>query len=199
MASSYPCSWLAILCVLTSAVYAQTASAQGTSRPDSKAKEQELSRETSAAVLAGITYQPPKPVVTKVDDDIDLRDTDKPRNEIIRLPKYVVEATRPAVFKERNLYTPEMLKRLAAQRYLGVGQGLNRYQIGRSGENIAIQMYWDDERLKNMTEAGRQVSLYRLAGDDARADKAEEQNRSTFLRVDDAATKEVSRATGQRY
>jgi hypothetical protein len=199
MTTTFPSSLLLVLCVSASAAFAQAPASGDAANPASKKKESELSRETSAAVLAGYSYQPPKPVAAEEDDDTDLRDTDKPRNEIIRLPKHVVEATRPPVFKERNFYTPGALRRLAAQRYLGQGQGLNRYQIGNSGENIAMQMYWDDERLKNMTEAKNQVSLYRLAGDEERASKAEAQDRSTFLRVDDASTKEISRSTGQRY
>jgi hypothetical protein len=199
MKTTYRLSLPAVL-FTASVVFAQNAAPAGApSREREKPPEQTVSRETSAAVLAGYRYQPPKPVEPKNEDDVDLRDVDKPRNEIIRLPRYVVEATRPAVFKERNLYTPEMLKKIAAQRYLGMGQGLNSFQLGRSGENVAQQMYWDDERLKNMTEGERHVSLYRIGGDEARASKAEEQNRSTYIRVDNAGTKEISQATGQRY
>jgi hypothetical protein len=199
MTTNTPSSLLLILCALSSAAFAQTATPAGsTPQPEPKKKESELSREATAAVLAGYSYNPPKPAPVD-DDDTDLRDVDKPRNEIIRLPKYTVEAVRPPVFKERNFYTQGALAKLAAQRYLGAGQGLNRFQLGSSGENIAMQMYWDDERLRNMVEAQRQVSLYRAGGDEARAAKAEAEDRSTFLRVDDAQTKEISRSTGQRY
>lgn len=199
MTTTSPGSLFLVLCVSASAVFAQTATpATPASQSETTKKESELSREATAAVLAGYSYNPPKPAPVE-DDDTDLRDVDKPRNEIIRLPKYTVEAVRPPVFKERNLYTKDALAKLAAQRYLGAGQGLNRFQIGTSGQNIAMQMYWDDERLRNMVEAQRQVSLYRAGGDEARAEKAAAEDRSTFLRVDDAQTKEISRSTGQRY
>jgi hypothetical protein len=159
-----------------------------------------ISGETSSLLSAGYKYSPPKPVEPAVDEDelVDKRDIDKPRNEIIRLPKYMVEGVRPPVFAERNLYTTKDFSTVLMQRYLGK-EGLNKYQLGKTGQAYAAQMYWDDERLKNMMEGERQVSLYRVAGDEEKAAKAEEQNRSMFLRTNDAQSAEMSKAMGQRY
>ena len=84
------------------------------------------------------------------------------------------------------------------QRYLGKN-GLNKYQLGKTGEAYALQMYWDDERLKNMMEGDRQVSLYRVAGDEEKAAKVDAENKSMFLRVNDAQSAEMSKMSGQRY
>ena len=44
----------------------------------------------------------------------DLRDIDKPRNGIIRLPNYTVQEKKPPVFRERDIYTREGLADLAS-------------------------------------------------------------------------------------
>jgi hypothetical protein len=135
-----------------------------------------------------------------VDEDelIDRRDVDKPRNEIIRLPKYMVEGVRPPVFSERNLYTTKDFSKVMVNRYLGKN-ALNNYQLGKTGEVYAAQMYWDDERLKNMVEGDRQISLYRAAGDDGKAAKVEQENKSMFLRTNDAQSAELTKQAGGRY
>jgi hypothetical protein len=60
-------------------------------------------------------------------------------------------------------------------------------------------MYWDDERLKNITEVNNQISLYRLGGDEARAQETKEESNSLILRTNDARTDEMSKLSGQRY
>ncbi|MGC4075088.1 MAG: hypothetical protein QM760_21820 [Nibricoccus sp.] len=199
MTKTSHCSLFLASCVLTSAVFAQTP-APAPSEPapsETKKKSRMLSPEASSALLAGYSYQPPKPV-EPVDDEIDQRDVDKPRNEIIRLPKYMVEAERPPVFADRNLYTTQNFSKLLIQRYLGKG-GLNKYQLGKEGQIYAAQMYWDDERLKNMVEGNNQVSLYRASGDEEKAAKAERENKSMMLRTNDAQSAELSKNAGQRY
>jgi hypothetical protein len=193
-----------ILCASALPVLAQNpapaASTEAPAPAAEKKRNRAISGETSSLLSAGYKYSPPKPEEPSVDEDelIDKRDIDKPRNEIIRLPQYMVEGVRPAVFAERNLYTKQDFSTLLMQRYLGKN-GLNKYQLGKTGQAYAAQMYWDDERLKNMVEGDRQVSLYRVAGDEEKAAKVEEQNRSMFLRVNDAQSAEMSKAMGQRY
>jgi hypothetical protein len=204
MTTIIPRSLFFVLCLSTSGVFAQsvapaTSSTTTESEPATqKKRNRAISGETSSALSAGYSYQPPKPVAPIDDEAVDQREVDKPRNEIIRLPKYMVEGVRPPVFAERNLYSKEDFSKLAIQRYLGKGP-LNKYQLGKSGEVYALQMYWDDQRLQNMMEGDRQVSLYRVGGDEAKAAKVEEENRSTFLRVNDAKSQEMSKAAGTRY
>ena len=208
MATITPRSLFLILCASALSGFAQnpapapstpSTTETGTPAPERK-RNRAISGETSSLLSAGYKYNPPKPVEPALDEDelIDKRDLDKPRNEIIRLPKYMVEGVRPPVFSEQNLYTKKDFSALLTQRYIG-NKGLNKYQLGTTGQAYAAQMYWDDERLKNMVEGERQVSLYRIGGNEEKAAKVEEQNRSMFLRTNDAQTAEMSKAMGQRY
>jgi hypothetical protein len=110
----------------------------------------------------------------------------------------MVEGVKPPVFAERNFYSAEEFRKLAIQRYLGKGP-LNKFQLGKTGEQYATQMYWDDERMKNMMESERHVSLYRVGGDEEKAAKVDEENKSMFLRTNDAQSAEMSKLSGQRY
>ena len=105
---------------------------------------------------------PPKP---KPDDDVDARDVDKPRNGIIRLPKYTVQEKKPPIFRERDIYTKGGLADVARKRYLTrLDLALNRFYIpflSASPEERAMAMYAEDERLNNISEfkdAARTVS-----------------------------------------
>ena len=48
----------------------------------------------------------------------DLRDTDKPKNGIVRLEKYVVREERPPIFTERQINTKKGLTSIAMRRYI---------------------------------------------------------------------------------
>jgi len=97
---------------------------------------------------------PPKP--DPDDEDVDLREIDKPRNGIIRLPKYTVQERKPPVFRERDIFTRAGLADLAKSRYLSAtDRMLNRVTLplfGTSSEARAMAMYEEDERLNNMSE-----------------------------------------------
>jgi hypothetical protein len=130
-----------------------------------------ISRASAAALSAGITYAPPPPKPVE-DENVDLRDIDKPKNEIVRLPTYHVTARKPPVFTDRSLYTRDNLEKLAISRYLGKFDTnfLNRWMLPwLSNEARAMQMYHDEERLQNMETTAHQVSLYRLSGDETKA------------------------------
>ena len=143
-------------------------------------KERVLSSESSDALAARVKYEPlpPEPAVPAPPPE-----EDKPRNEIIRLPKYVVEGERPPVFNERSLYSKEQMEKLAAQRYLSdFHRNLNRYRIGREDEKFAMVMYFEEERRRNIAATNEYVALYRAAGDTAKADEVKEEAYSTFVR-----------------
>jgi hypothetical protein len=96
---------------------------------------------------------PPKP---KPQDDIDSREVDKPKNGIIRLPKYTVQEKKPPVFRERDIYTAGGLADLARKRYLTrLDLAMNSFYIpflSSSPEERAMAMYAEDERLNNMSD-----------------------------------------------
>ena len=106
---------------------------------------------------------------------------------IIRLPKYVVEGTRPPVFNNRNLYSKEMLRRLAYQKYISsFGRNvLNRYRlpiIGGGAEAYAMMQYEAEERKQNMAEMDDKISMYRVSGDNAEADTLKNDTQRSFMR-----------------
>ncbi|OAM87885.1 hypothetical protein OH491_09020 [Termitidicoccus mucosus] len=143
-----------------------------------------ISRSAAAALSAGITYAPPPPKPVE-DENVDLRDIDKPKNEIVRLPTYHVTAQKPPVFTDRSLYTRDNLEKLAISRYLSKldTNFLNRWTLpGFSNEARAMQMYYDEERQKNMETTAQQVSLYRLSGDEAKAEQTQRDYYDTALR-----------------
>ena len=125
-----------------------------------------ISPEVAAALAAGMPkYNPPKPV-EKTEESIDMREVDKPRNQIIRLPEYVVREERPPVFRERDIYTQKGLRELARMRYLSeTGRALNRFNIplfGMGADAYALMRYEEEERLKNISDlndSARDASL----------------------------------------
>lgn len=141
---------------------AEAKPAAPTAAPDAKTDatpaEPRRYRSALAASLADSMpkYDPPKPVVKKDDDedDVDLRDIDKPKNRIVRLPKYTVQGNKPPIFRERDINTTKGLASIAMRRYLSdADRALNKFQLplfGTSNEERALAMYREDERLKNM-------------------------------------------------
>src|SRR5215216_1868278 len=67
-----------------------------------------FSAETSAKISANAPkFTPPANPDSKAEDLPDLRDSDKPRNGIIRLPKVMVQEPKQPKIKERDLLTPQ--------------------------------------------------------------------------------------------
>jgi hypothetical protein len=160
-----------------------TPSSADTSTPQQK-KERAISGDLSKALSSGIKFNPPPPP-KPAEADVDLREIDKPRNGIIRLPKYVVEGQRPPIFNDRNLYSKEMLRRLAYQRYMSSFSKdfLNRYHfLGNGDIAYAMMQYEAEERKRNMAEMDDKVSLYRATGDTTEADQLKDDTQRTFMR-----------------
>lgn len=89
----------------------------------------------------------------------DLRELDKPRNTIIRLPNYVVQEEKPSAFKERNLLTPKGRLALAYKRYPGLRFGSLPFL---SNDGVALGMLEDDfdrERAAEMRDLYTFASL----------------------------------------
>jgi len=92
----------------------------------------------------------------QVEDLADLRETDQPKNQILRLPDYVVREKKPPVFRERDIHSPSGLAALATRRYLSeTGQALNRYTLpffGSGAQAYALARYEEDERLRTIRD-----------------------------------------------
>jgi len=165
-------------------------------------KQRIISGDLSKALSAGIKYNPPPPPKPEA-ELVDMREVDKPRNEIIRLPKYIVEAKRPPVFNEHNLYSKEMLRRLAYQRYISTfGRNvLNKYRLPIIGGGIdayVMMQYEAEERKNNLTEMADKVSMYRVTGDNAEADKLKEDTQDTLMRRTEFGTTNQSLSPAAR-
>ncbi len=197
MATSKPLPIILAACLTASAV-AQTPeqapeqppASEQSSTTTTTTRTRGISREASAALSAAYRYQPPPPEPEETDEDLDMREVDRPRNEIIRLPRYLVEEQRPPIFSEQNLYNRQQLEKLAAQRYLSEFHRnmLSRYRIGREDQAFAQLMYQENQRLQSLSTFGQQASLYRAAGDEEKADAVEEQANSSFVRQPDVGT-----------
>jgi hypothetical protein len=166
-----------------------------------KKKKHAVSTDVSKSVTSAFQYNPPPPPKPE-EELVDMREIDKPRNEIIRLPKYLVEAKKPPVFNERNLYSKEMLRRLAYQRYMGsFGSALNKYKlpiIGGGAEAYAMMQYEAEVRRQNMAEMEDKVSMYRISGDKEEADKLKADAQDTFMRRSEYGTTPQSQSPAYR-
>jgi hypothetical protein len=138
-----------------------------------------VSSKIAADLASGMPkYAPPTPTPATTAEPQDLRDIDKPRNEIRRLPAYVVRETRPAVFRDRDLYTTKGLVNLSFKTHPGliVGNflGLN--------SKVAYEMYLDDQRLANIEDLAETAHAMALGGDKAESDYILKESQATYMR-----------------
>ena len=142
-----------------------------------------MSDEVAATLATGMPkYNPPKPVEPKAEEDLpDLRETDKPKNTIIRLPKYVVKEPRPPVFRERDLHTKSEMADIALKRYAGLRAG-NPFGLNQP---IALLMYQEQERLDNMAGLTGDAKTAKRSGDSTAADYILRESARTYLRPSD--------------
>jgi len=155
---------------------------------------------TMAAALAGTMpkYDPPKPAPPPPPEDqtADLRDTDKPKNGIVRLPKYMVREARPSIFREWDLYSKEGLAELALQRY----QGLSLVPFSGLNKPIATQMYLDNERLFNMEDLETTARSIGAGGDKAESSFIRKESEDTYMRpIDWGGTTPTNDLPTSRY
>jgi hypothetical protein len=111
---------------------------------------------------------------------------DQPKNKIIRLPKYVVLAERPPIFKEREIYTKSALAKIAMKRYLSSldTKLLNRWTIpiiGMSAEDRAMMKYREDQRLEDKAELETAARNARISGDKNESIYLKKETEKTFF------------------
>lgn len=141
-----------------------------------------------AATMPKYTPPPPKPEPKPEEEQVDLRDVDKPKNTIIRLPKYVVQEPKSPVFSERAISTKKGLTDIAMRRYITeADRVLNRFTLplfGTSAESRALAMYGEDERLKNMADLSDAASTVSKS-DAAAGAYVRREAQKTYLRSSD--------------
>ncbi len=161
-------------------------------------RERAVSNGVAAALAAAMPKYappPPKPPPVPEEDLPDLRDIDKPKNTIVRLPSYIVRESKPPIFRERDINTKQGLANIAMRRYLTeTDRALNRFTLplfhplsllgGTSNEDRAMAMYYEDERLKNMTDVADQTNMV-MKADPAAGAQLKTDAQKTFMRWSD--------------
>ena len=115
----------------------------------------------TAAKLAAVApkFVPPTPAEEK--PAADLRDTDKPKNGIIRLPAYLVREPKMRELKQRELLTPKGKLDLALKRHPGLR--FNPLFFLGSNDGIARAMLEEEDRLERLAEMADLLSLMRYS------------------------------------
>ena len=164
--------------------------------PPAPKRNRAISGDVAAMLASNLPkYTPPPPapppltdaeLAKKAEDDAaDLRETDKPKNAIVRLEKFVVQEQRPVIFSERQIHTKKGLAALAMRRYISdADRALNRWTLplfGSSSEARALAMYADDERLKNMADLSDNVNMV-MKSDPTTGGAAKDAAQKTFMR-----------------
>lgn len=130
------------------ALAAQPANDGPASTAASSSADHALSRATSERVVSGLPkFSPPK-AKAEESEATDLRETDKPKNAIIRLPRYHVRERKIPDFKNRELLTPEGKLDLAFKRHPGLKIG-NIFGLNRG---VAMAMLAEDEAYERRLE-----------------------------------------------
>ena len=159
--------------------------------PGSSRRNRAISGDVAAALAAATpkyTPPPPKPPPKPEEEQVDLREVDKPKNTIVRLPKYIVQEKKPPVFTERAIHTKKGLTDIAMRRYISdFDRAINRWTlpfIGVSAEARALAMYAEDERLQNMSDL-RDAAGNASKSDAAAGEYIRKESQKTFLRSND--------------
>ncbi len=135
-----------------------------------------VSSRIAADLASGMPkFGAPAPTPTPV---IDTSDLDRPRNQIPRLPKYVVRESRPPVFRNRDLFTNEGLIDLSFKSHPGLIFG---NLLGLNGP-LAYQMYLDEQRLSDMHDLSDTAHAMDRGGDKAESDYILQASQETFMR-----------------
>ena len=143
-----------------------------------------MSDEVAATLASGMPkYNPPPklPEPSPEDEAKDLRDTDTPKNRIIRLPRYTVTEPKPPVFSERNLHTKSERTDMALKRYYGLKIG----NFGGTNNSTALLMYDEQERLDNLADLKDEAKTAKRSGDSGASDYISKETNRAFYRPSD--------------
>lgn len=159
--------------------------------PSAPKRTRAISAEAAAALAAfAPKYEPPapKPEPKPEAEQVDMREIDKPKNAIVRLPKYIVQEAKPPVFRERDINTQKGLTDIAMRRYISdADRALNRWTLplfGTSKEARAMAMYAEEERLRNMADL-HDAAVSTAKFDPAAGDYIRKESQNTYRRTSD--------------
>jgi hypothetical protein len=125
-------------------------------------------------------FNPPTPTPVTTDVPQDMRTVDKPRNDIPRLPSYIVRDSRPAVFRNRDLYTTDGLVSLSYKLHPGLGIG----NLAGLNDAPAYETFLEDERLANIADLTDTARSVAAGGDKAEGEYILQETQDTYMRPD---------------
>lgn len=145
-----------------------------------------LSPGLTAAISAGMPAYVPQSVRAAAASGPDLRDIDRPKNEIPRLPatmmsRYVVHSTSVHIFRNRDLYTKSGLIELAMKEHPGLRIG----NIFGLNSEVAYEMFLDDERNGKMEDLQDTALAVAVGGDGGEAQAILDETDDAFMRTED--------------
>ena len=140
---------------------------------DTSSRKRAVSDNLAAALADTMPkYNPPTAEQIEAEKNF-FNDLPQPKNGIVRLPTVVVEGNRPAIFTEREINTDKGLQQLAVKRYFSdTSLALNKFHIPyltKSKEELAMEMWREDERLRIIDDLDEQAEQSRQFGDEAKA------------------------------
>jgi len=144
--------------------------------PGAVSRPRVMSDRVSSTLSTKLPKYSPPPKSTG--PEVDLRDVDKPRNEIIRLPKYVVEEKKSPVFRGHELLTPAGRLDLALKRHPGLRFG----PLAFLNHGWALAMLAEEERLDRISEM-KDVARTVSVNDPADAAEIKRLTDLTFMRT----------------
>lgn len=125
------------------------------------ARPRAISPETAAKLSAvAPKFTPAKPVESKAAELVDLREIDKPRNGIIRLPQVMVQEQKLPILNDRELLTLSGQLELAYKRHPGLHLGSLK---SASNNAYAMGMLAEERRLERMSEMSEIIGLYQFS------------------------------------
>src|SRR5208282_277198 len=143
--------------------------------------ERAVSPAVAEALSLGMPkYNPPTPTPVTTNEAQVMRDVDKPKNEIKRLPSYIVHDSRPRVFRDRDLYTKDGLVSLSYKLHPGLGLG----NIAGLNDAPAYEIFLEDERLANIADLNDTARAIATGGDLAEGKYILEETQDTYMRTD---------------
>jgi hypothetical protein len=149
--------------------------------------------ELANAVASGVShYEPPKPAaVLAAEQAAALRDTDVPRNHVVRLPNYVVRDGDAAGGRKLKIpLTPQQKLDLAMKRYVVDTKDMSPFAAGVANALFgayAMQEYLDAERAREMADLSFDAKEAALSGDAAGSDSIKAEAADLFMRHQDWA------------
>lgn len=149
--------------------------------------------ELANGVASGLPhYEPPKSAADlAAERAAALRDTDIPRNHVVRLPQYVVKDDQAAENARRKIpLTPQEKMDLAMKRYVIDTKDMSPFAAGIARvlfAGYAMQEYEDAERAKNMADLNLDAQEAALSGDSAGSDSIKAEAADLFMRHQDWA------------